>query len=112
MPGGISTKTFYESERPSMSTTTTTPLEDARDRIDEIDRRFVELLAERYAVVDEICDMKAEDGDDVKDPTREAELLDHVASIAEENGLAPEFVRGLYQKILSHSVERQERRRG
>lgn len=94
-----------------MSTTTTTALEEARNRIDEIDRRFVELLAERYAVVDEICEMKAKDGEDVKDPAREAELLDHVASIADENGLAPEFVRQLYKRILSHSVERQAQRR-
>lgn len=94
-----------------MSTTTTTALDEARERIDDIDRRFVELLAERYAVVDEICDMKAENGEDVKDTAREKELLDRVASIAEENGLAPSFVRELYEQILAHSVERQEQRR-
>jgi chorismate mutase len=95
-----------------MSTTTITSLDEARDRIDEIDRRFVELLAKRYAVVDEICEMKAEDGDNVKDPDREAELLDHVASIAEENDLSPDLVRRLYDEILSHSVRRQRKRRG
>ena len=95
-----------------MSTTTTaTPLQDARDRIDEIDRRFVELLAERYAVVDEICELKAEQGDTVKDPDREAELLDHVSAIAEEHGLAPDLVRRLYDEILNHSVERQHEQR-
>lgn len=94
-----------------MSTTTTTSLDEARDRIDEIDRRFVELLAERYAVVDDICELKAEDGDNVKDPDREAELLDHVASIAEENDLSPDLVRRLYEKILSHSVRRQRKQR-
>ncbi len=94
-----------------MSTTTITSLEEARERIDEIDRRFVELLAKRYAVVDEICEMKAEDGNNVKDPNREAELLDHVATIAEENDLSPDLVRRLYDEILSHSVRRQRRRR-
>lgn len=94
-----------------MSTTTSSPIEEARDRIDKIDRRFVELLAERYAVVDEICEMKAEDGDNVKDPDREAELLDHVAAIAEENDLSPQLVRRLYEKILSHSVRRQREQR-
>lgn len=94
-----------------MSTTTTTPLEDARDRIDEIDRRFVELLAKRYAVVDELCELKAENGDTVKDSDREAELLDHVSTIAQENGITPELVRRLYDEILSHSVKRQREQR-
>ena len=91
--------------------TTTTPLQDARDRIDELDRRFVELLAERYSVVDDICELKAKEGDTVKDPDREAELLDHVAAIAEENGLSPDLVRRLFDEILSHSVDRQRERR-
>jgi len=94
-----------------MSTDTTTPLQDARDRIDEIDRRFVELLAERYDVVDDICEMKEETGETVKDHDREAQLLDHVSTIAEENGLSPELVRRLYGEILDHSVARQRERR-
>lgn len=94
-----------------MPTTTTTPLQEARDRIDEIDRRLVELLAERYAVVDDICEMKEQDGDAVKDHDREAELLDHVSTIAEEKGVSPDLVRRLYEEILSHSVERQRERR-
>ncbi len=95
-----------------MSTTsTTTPLQEARDRIDDIDRRFVELLAERYAVVDDICELKDEEGDSIKDHDREAELLDHVAAVAEEKGLSPDLVRRLFGEILSHSVERQQERR-
>ena len=95
-----------------MSTTTTTSIEDARDRIDDIDQRFVELLAERYAVVDDICKMKETTGETVKDHDREAQLLDHVSTIAEENDLAPALVRRLYDEILSHSVARQRERRG
>jgi len=95
-----------------MSTPTTTPLQEARDRIDEIDRRFVELLAERYAVVDDICALKEQEGDTVRDPDREAELLDHVSALAEENGLSSELVRRLYEEILSHSVQRQRKQRG
>jgi 3-deoxy-7-phosphoheptulonate synthase len=95
-----------------MSTTsTTTPLQEARDRIDDIDRRFVELLAERYAVVDDICKLKEEEGNTIKDHDREAELLDHVAAVAEKEGLSPDLVRRLFGEILSHSVERQQERR-
>jgi 3-deoxy-7-phosphoheptulonate synthase len=94
-----------------MSTTPLNTLDDARDRIDDIDRRIVELIAERYAVVDELCEMKAENGDTVKDEDREQELLDHVASIAEKHGLSPDLAEQLYEKILALSVERQRRRR-
>ena len=93
-----------------MSTAPTT-LEEARDRIDDIDHRIVELLAERYAVVDDLCEMKAENGDTVKDEDREQELLDHVAAIAEEHNLSPALAQRLYEKILAHSVQRQRRQR-
>jgi len=93
-----------------MSTAPTT-LEEARDRIDDIDHRIVELLAERYAVVDDLCEMKAENGDTVKDEDREQELLDHVASIADAHDLSPALAQRLYEKILAHSVERQRQQR-
>ena len=93
-----------------MSTPPTT-LEEARDRIDDIDHRIVELLAERYAVVDDLCEMKAENGDTVKDEDREQELLDHVASIADAHDLSPALAQRLYEKILAHSVERQRQQR-
>ena len=93
-----------------MSTAPTT-LEEARDCIDDIDHRIVELLAERYAVVDDLCEMKAENGDTVKDEDREQKLLDHVASIAEAHDLSPALTRRLYEEILSHSVQRQRRQR-
>ena len=95
-----------------MPASTPTSLADARTRIDEIDRRIVELLAERYAVVDDLCAMKAENGDTVKDEDREQELLDHVAAIAEKHDLSPTLARRLYDEILSHSVQRQRRKRG
>ena len=93
-----------------MSTAPTT-MEEARDRIDDIDHRIVELLAERYAVVDDLCEMKAENGDTVKDEDREQELLDHVAAIAEAHNLSPALAQRLYEKILEPSVRRQRRQR-
>lgn len=88
-----------------------TSLHDARESIDEIDRRIVELLARRYALVDEICETKAEADRTVRDPDREDELLDHVAAVAEEHGLAPQVARRIYDEVLTQSVRRQRRRR-
>lgn len=91
-----------------MSTST---LQDARARIDEINRRLVELLAERQAVVDELCDVKANAGQTVRDADREAELLEHVRSVAKDAGLSPELAHRLFEEILDHSVQRQRRQR-
>lgn len=88
-----------------------TALQNARQQIDDIDRRFVELLAQRQAIVDEITEVKAEADRNVKDPDREAELLDRLRSKAREHGLPPEFVEDIYEQILDYSVERQRRHR-
>jgi len=91
-----------------MSTPT---LDDARDRIDEIDRQVVELLAERLSIVDDLCEVKAETDRTVRDPDREDELLAHVRTVAAEAGLSPELAHRIYEEVLSHSVRRQRRQR-
>lgn len=88
------------------------PLQDARRSIDKIDRRVVELLAERFALVDELSATKAASGAAVRDPEREQELLDRVSALAEEHGLSPDLVRPIYEEVLARSVRRQRRRRG
>jgi chorismate mutase len=93
------------------TSTSPTTVHEARTRIDEINERVVELLAERQAVVDALCEMKAEEGRTVRDPEREAELLAHVRSVADEAGLPPDLVEALFEEILAHSVERQRRQR-
>lgn len=94
-----------------MATSTTSTLQEARRRIDEINERIIELLAERQAVVDELCEIKADDGKSVRDPDREAELLDHVRSVAANAGLPPDLAETLFEDILEHSVQRQRRKR-
>ncbi len=91
------------------SSPTTVP--EARARIDEINERVVELLAERQAIVDDLCELKADADRTVRDPEREAELLAHVRSVADEAGLPPDLAETLFEEILAHSVERQRRQR-
>lgn len=94
-----------------MPTSTTSTVQEARSRIDEINERVVELLAERQAIVDELCELKADAGQPVRDPEREAELLDHVRAVANEAGLSPALAETLFEDILDHSVAAQRRRR-
>lgn len=94
-----------------MDTSTTTTVQEARSRIDDINERVVELLAERQAIVDELCEIKADAGRPVRDPEREAELLEHVRTVAKETGLSPDLAETLFEDILDHSVAAQQRRR-
>lgn len=94
-----------------MSTSTLTSLEEARDRIDELNEKVVELLAERQAIVDELCYVKADTDRDVRDPDREAELLAHVRAVAEERGLSADLVESVFEEVLAHSVRQQRERR-
>ncbi|MCS3661125.1 chorismate mutase [Salinibacter ruber] len=88
-----------------------TTVPEARARIDEINERVVELLAERQAIVDALCELKADADRTVRDPEREAELLAHVRAVADEAGLPPALAETLFEEILAHSVERQRRQR-
>ncbi len=89
-----------------------TALKHARERIDDIDRQFVRLLARRQQIVDEVAETKAETGRPARDASREDQLLDRIRSLADEAGLAPDLVARLYEHILAHFVQRQRRRLG
>jgi len=93
------------------TSTNPTTVQEARARIDEINERVVELLAERQDIVDDLCAFKADAGRTVRDPEREAELLAHVRAVADEAGLPPDLAETLFEEILAHSVQRQRRQR-
>jgi chorismate mutase len=88
-----------------------TSLHAAREKIDTIDRRLVDLLAQRQAVVDNISALKDASGRAVRDPEREAELLDRLRSHAERAGLSPDLVESIYAAVLAHSRARQRAQR-
>jgi chorismate mutase-like protein len=86
-------------------------LQSAREQIDTIDRRLVDLLAQRQAVVDEISALKDASGRAVRDPEREAQLLARLRDHAERTGLAPDLVEAIYACVLDHSKARQRAHR-
>ena len=88
-----------------------TALQQARERIDDIDRRFVELLAQRQSIVDEVSEAKAASGREVRDEDREEQLLDRVRDLAEDRDLPPDLVSRLYEQILAYFVQRQRQSR-
>lgn len=82
-------------------------IEDWRRKIDEIDRRLVELLNERSRCVLEIGKLKRVDGAPLHQPERESAVLDAV-SRANRGPLSAEAVRRLFERILdeARAVER------
>lgn len=78
-----------------------------RGKIDEIDRRLVELLNERSRCVVEIGRLKQLSGDALYQPDREKQVLDGVVH-ANPGPLPDAAIRRLFERILdeARSVER------
>lgn len=86
------------------------PLESLRNRIDELDRRLIEALAERQRIVTEVAGLKADPTVPLQDAERERDLLSRVSALAGAQGLDSYFVESLYHRILEHSVRFQAAR--
>jgi chorismate mutase / prephenate dehydratase len=86
------------------------PLESLRNRIDELDRRLIEALAERQRIVAEIAELKADPALPLQDAERERDLLSRVSALANAQGLDSYFIESLYRRILEHSVRFQAAR--
>jgi chorismate mutase len=82
-------------------------VEDWRRKIDEIDKRLVELLNERSRCVVEIGKIKQTTGDALYQPDREKQVLDGVVN-ANPGPLPDAAIRRLFERILdeARSVER------
>jgi chorismate mutase len=82
-------------------------VEDWRRKIDEIDRKLVELLNERSRCVLEIGRLKNNDGAPLYQPDREREVL-AAAERANHGPLSGAAIRRLFERILdeARSVER------
>ena len=80
---------------------------DWRGKIDEIDRRLVELLNERSRCVVEIGRIKQKTGEALYQPDREKQVLDGVVQ-ANAGPLPDAAIRRLFERILdeARSVER------
>ncbi len=85
-------------------------LQALRARIDELDHRLLSLLAERQQLARTIGALKADTGQPVRQPEREAALLADRAKRAEALGLDPAQVRALFETLLAWSREEQKER--
>lgn len=78
-----------------------------RERIDELDRRFVELLAERNELVAQVAEVKRLSGYPIRDSNREGQMLEDRRTLGVKDGISPEVVESLFRVILWASRDRQ-----
>ena len=69
----------------------TVTLEDLRQRLTDLDRQLVALVAERKAVSEEVAQVKRATGRPTRDYEREREVILGVRTMAAERGVSPEL---------------------
>jgi chorismate mutase/prephenate dehydratase len=79
-----------------------------RDRIDAVDRKIIDLLAERLRIVEDIAVAKLDVASPFRDPGREERLLLRLREHAISAGLDPHEIERLYRVVMTMSVARQE----
>jgi len=77
-----------------------TSLDQVRQRIDEIDRSLVALLAKRGNLVTQAAGFK-KTTDDVRAPARVEQVIAKVRAMADETGASPEVVEQVYRAMIS-----------
>ena len=83
-------------------------LEKMRGKLDEVDRRLLEVLGERLQTVAEIARVKAEGLSFLRDHDRESELLARIDGWARELGLDEFRTHEIYREIIAMSLKAQE----
>ncbi len=74
-----------------------------RARINALDEQIVELLRQRYDVIEEVGALKADHGIAATLPDRVDEVRENAAKMAAEKGLDEDFIRRLYAQLIEHS---------
>lgn len=74
-----------------------------RAGIDKVDKEIVRLLSERVKLAEKIGREKQKKSLPVDDPSRQAEVFEHVLSEAKKSGASEGLVRPVFNLIVSHS---------
>jgi isochorismate pyruvate lyase len=79
-------------------------LEEARQEIDKLDDRIVELIAARNAYIRQLAHFK-DSVDEIKAEDRIADVINHVRSKAIELDLSPNLINDLYLRMIDAMVD-------
>lgn len=79
-------------------------IENVREQIDGLDRRIVELIAEREKWVIAAGSLK-KDGQSVRAPARVEQVIAKVRGLAEQSGASPEVVESAYRALIAAFID-------
>ncbi len=74
-----------------------------RTRIDELDRMLIDLLRQRYDVIEEVGHLKHREGIAATLQDRVDKVRENAAQLAAEKGLDESFIRQLWAQLIEHS---------
>ncbi|EHJ52083.1 chorismate mutase [Streptococcus macacae] len=83
-------------------------LETIREQIDNIDKKLVQDLEQRMALVNQVAHYKKAAGKQVLDPKREQALLKKIAGLVDDDTYRS-TISAIFTDILKHSREYQRR---
>lgn len=83
-------------------------LGELRTSIDDVDARLVAVLAERFALVEDVARLKARNGMPVLAPDRLRTVLERARANAIRNGLDPAVAHRLYDAIHAEACAVEE----
>ena len=84
---------------------------DMRQEIDKLDKELLNVLTKRFEFCKKIGIVKVKNGQALKVPEREEEVLNHCTQVAKELGLESNFVRKLFSLIMAQSVALEEKQK-
>ncbi|MBA2533873.1 MAG: isochorismate lyase [Rubrobacter sp.] len=81
-------------------------IEDVREAIDALDQEIIHLIGRRASYVEVAAHFKTGE-ESVRAPERQRTMLETRRRWAEENGLDPEVIEGLYRTLTSYFIDRE-----
>ncbi|MBZ9666210.1 chorismate mutase [Pseudomonas sp. LMG 31766] len=83
-------------------------LEEVRERIDQIDRSMVDLIAQRGGLVAQAARFK-KDSAAVRAPARVEQVIAKVSTLADERGASAEVVEQVYRAMIAAFIDEELR---
>jgi chorismate mutase / prephenate dehydrogenase len=83
-------------------------LDELRQRVTDIDRALIALVAERKAVSEAVAQVKRATGTPTRDYARERDVILGVRALAAERGVSPELAEQLLRLLIRSSLTTQE----
>lgn len=81
---------------------------EVREKIDLVDAQLIEILAQRFALTQQVGLLKASNSLTAVDANREAQKLAKLQALCEERGLNSELITQLFTKIMAQAVKNHE----